>query len=187
MGADEPYVVFFIADISESLNPLAKTLISRAKVFEDTEEGKTKYQSLLLWGLNGKPAPMANPDNVIILAAVVENDESRIDTVTSIVQTKLFANLTAYNNPDRATLVKKLIKDMHHAIALGEMACGVRGVTLWLSQLGINQDERVGKPKELRLTWDDVMNAHNNIWVPKVLEIKGDGCHYRLHFGFDKG
>ncbi len=187
VGADEPYVVFFAADITDSLHPFAKTLVCHAKVFNDMDEGDTEYQSVLLWGLNGKPAPMVNPDNVIILAAVVENNPSSPDVVKSTVQDTLFANLRAYKKAhlDRAAMVTKLINEMHGAIAL-PADCGITGVTLWLSQLSINHNKRIGKPKELRLTWDDVRKASKGIWVPKRFDVKGDGCHYQLHFGFEK-
>ncbi len=187
VGVDEPYVVFFAADISDCLNPLTKTLICRAKVFKDADESEREYQSMLLWGLNGKPAPIVNPDNIIILAAVVEDNSSSPDDVKSSVQDTLFAKLTAYERVhlNRTTMVAKLINDMHGVITLAA-AYGITGVTLWLSRLGINRNERLNKPKELRLTWDDVTKASKGIWVPKKFDVKGDGCHYQLHFGFEK-
>src|SRR5687768_3261602 len=72
-ASDEPYALFFAADL-HSLIP--KGNLFRTQVFEDTDEGELKKQWVRIWGVNQTPQPITDPDKVIFLVALMENDKS---------------------------------------------------------------------------------------------------------------
>lgn len=172
--SDEPYVVMFVADISDrfSLTGIAR----RTDVFQDVDTGEVKTQTVRLWGTNGAAAPMPNPDNVIVIVALMENDASDANTVRETVQAMLWGSLTAYVSAGwgRAAIAAQLIEDMKGALAIGA-APG-----------GINPDDRIGNPRELRITAQDRTTAHNGTTVVKTLTFRGGGADYRADFRFSR-
>src|SRR5437773_1439494 len=91
---DEPYVVFFVADLGAGF--IAKTMVRGSGVFRDVDDGETHKRldrhkhppaenPLVLWGIDGKPAPIKNPDEVVILVALMENDKSSPEAVVNAV------------------------------------------------------------------------------------------------------
>ena len=68
-ASDEPYALFFSADLT---GPLPNANLFRTQVFEDTDKGELKKQWVRIWGTNQTPQPIADPDKVILLAALME-------------------------------------------------------------------------------------------------------------------
>ena len=70
-GDDEPYVVFWVGNVK---NPAA-SYATRTVVFDgddSMDEGDLRTKPKTVWG----PAPIPDPNDLVILAAVVENDWS---------------------------------------------------------------------------------------------------------------
>jgi hypothetical protein len=128
------------------------------------------------WGLDGNAAPIADPDKVIFLAAVMENDDASPKAVRATVSTAMAGALANVVNSgmSRAAIVDRLRNDMDGALNLGR----VSGAP--------NFDDRVGGVKGLRLTADDLKAAANG-GRKKKLEFAGDGGQYRVEFTLSKG
>lgn len=174
-GNDEPYCVFFVAENISSALPVPKGIVFRTKVFKDdegTNDGDTSHQWVPLWNLKQQPAPISNPADIIVLAALIENDDSDPNAVTSTMQATLTASLVAAKsaNYSRAEMVTKLAADMFGAMGIGIMSGG------------LNSDERIGYPKEVVLTTHDINQARNGHRVEKVLNFQGDGGSYDVGF-----
>jgi hypothetical protein len=186
---DEPYVVFFVANLKSGV--LATTDAKRSTLFGGVDAGDVRLEQtvdfsknppislhpVMLWGTKGKPAPIANPNDIIILAAVIENDSSSPDSVVSAVDTSLAAKLQVYraNGFSRAKIVEKLITDMNGAID----AAFLTGVP--------DKDERIGTAKEIQLTSENLENARNGSTVFKYRQFYGDDASYKVRIDIKKG
>ena len=80
---DEPYVVFFTANLKSGI--VATTDARRSTLFGGVEAGDDRFEQTLdfsknpivdvhpvmLWGIKGKPAPILDPNDIIILVGVM--------------------------------------------------------------------------------------------------------------------
>ena len=186
---DEPYVVFFVANLKSGL--VTTTDAKRSTLFGDVDAGDERVEATLdfsknpplnphpvmLWGINGKAAPILNPHDLIILGAAMENDSSSPDAVVSAVDSVLTAKIQVYraNGFSRAKIVEKLITDMNGAIDAAKLTGA------------IDQDERLGTAKEFPLTTEDLDKARNGSTVFKVRTFYGDDAIYKVRLDIKKG
>jgi hypothetical protein len=168
---NEAYLVVFAADIS---GPVVRARTFRSPIINDVDSGETKFLNppLQLWDFDGTGSPIANPDNLIFLGAMMESDENsaRADAVRNTVQSQLFANLVAYKagGLSRVSIISHLIFDMNVAIDQAR-----------------DDDDRIGGVRELRWFASDVINARNGIQVRKVLAHVKTGASYQSHYTMD--
>ncbi|MFN8494212.1 MAG: hypothetical protein U0350_41825 [Caldilineaceae bacterium] len=162
-ASDEPYVIFFVANMS-TLNGLVK----RTEVFKDVDTGNTRTREgqPRLWGLNNTAAAITNASDLIILAAVMENDASEASEIVTTIQPILLANLVAYRRAglSRATIVSNLRRDMNNAIDIAAVASGVT-----------NPDDRLGDTQELALTHTNLNTAASGQVVDFTLRFRDSG------------
>ncbi len=172
-ASDEPYAVFFTADL-HGLVP--KMSVYRTQVFEDTDEGELKKQWVRIWGVNQKAQTITDPDKVIILVALMENDESDPEFVLATARGLMFANLMALvsSGINRPEMITSLIKAFNASLDAG-VATGFP-----------NADERLDSAKELHITPSDMVAA-NAATIRKNLTFSGDGGKYRLGFDMATG
>ena len=186
---DEPYVVFFTANLKSGI--VATTDARRSTLFGGVEAGDDRFEQTLdfsknpivdvhpvmLWGIKGKPAPILDPNDIIILVAVMENDSSSPDSVVTAVDSNLAAKLQIYraNGFSRAKIVEKLITDMNGAIDLAILSGG------------LDKDERLGPAKEFQLTAQDLEQARNGSTVFKTRAFYGDDAIYKVRLDLKKG
>jgi len=186
---DEPYVVFFVANLKSGT--LATTDAKRSTLFGGVSAGDNRVEltidysktppynlhPVMLWGVKGGPAPITDPNDIIILAAVMENDSSSPDSVVSAVDAVLGAKLQVYraNGFSRAKIVEKLITDMNGAIDAAVLTGGV------------DKDERLGTAKEFQLTTQDLEQARNGSTVFKYRTFYGDDGIYKVRIDIKKG
>lgn len=196
-GADEPYVLVFAADLSKTLAGFTAPVgaVERYGPWEDTDKGEAKSVVLEgsaaavalkktfphwrfpmpFWGIGGTPSAISDPDDVVFLVQVMENDDATASDVRSLVNAQMVASLGGVVNSDmsRSDLVSHLRRAMRDA---AEMA----------RKTGIpNADDRVGGVKELRLTASDLSKAAGGSHQ-KTLEFTGDGGKYRVRFEMRK-
>jgi len=172
-ASDEPYALFFVADLQDHV---PKAMVHRTRVFEDTDKGELKKQWVRIWGVDQKPAVISNPDKVIILAALMENDESDVDSVATAARGALSTNLLslASSGIERAKMVSDLITVFKSSLDLGK-ATGFP-----------NSDDVLGSPQELRITAADLAAARLET-QRRNLTFSGDGGRYRLGFDIAAG
>jgi hypothetical protein len=161
---DEAYVVFFIADLSGFPAP---AMAVRTDVFTDLDTGDRRNRSEpRLWGLAGADTRIGNADNVLILAAVMEHDDSTAGDVRTAVQLAMPALLLGYQNAglSRATIVDNLRRDMD---ALLDNAAFVSGPA--------NPDDRIGRTMEFRFSHDDLTTAEAGNAVTRSVRYRDGG------------
>ncbi|MCB0710222.1 MAG: hypothetical protein KDC15_12620 [Chitinophagaceae bacterium] len=187
VGADEPYVLVFAAQIKSVANvvnvPAASTTIYGPWSNVDKGDlvqsalvigGKTILPAQNCWGLNGKPQELANADEAIFIVALMENDDADTGGIRAGTHAQMFASITSYANAgmSRADMVGKLKHDMKDVL---------RGITV----TGIpNSDDLVGVA-ELFFNNTDLQKAATQTVVKNIV-LKGDGGEYRLRFEMSK-
>lgn len=183
---DEPYVIFFVADISARHYPIPSLRIPlvrvfRTSVFENVNDGDVRRQRVRLWGLTGSAAPLPNPDDVIFLVSLWEHNTSDVHAIAMEAAATLDRKLRGYmiDGLNRDAMVSRLINDW---VEVSYYGARVRTATLLF-------DKMVGPPQELRpiqSTWDwDQILRGAGVWkVPNFTGWPGDGLsiHYQLGF-----
>ena len=130
------------------------------------------------WGINGKAALISNPDDVVFLVGLMENDDASADGVRSAVDAQITGNLFGESTSNRATLVNDLKQAFEDAMAGSRPA----GLTF-----AFNPDDVLGHAQELRITTLDLgWVAHKGTWS-RSFDFAGDGGRYRVDIDFKKG
>jgi hypothetical protein len=157
-GSDDPYVIFSVTDLtdpdpSQFLDPAKFKLPYPTRVqLTDTfsmGEGDTRRQGQgqdgnrrdlkPLWGLDDHAQPIADPDKVLILVALMESDSGPDGTqsVQNIVQASMFGNIVSLKSElSRHELGQTLAKNMYGAIMTGARP---QGIAFYDACLGIGE------------------------------------------------
>jgi hypothetical protein len=115
---------------------LPSFVVVRYSPFEDVDKGETHFApsvSQSFWSLTNTPAALDNPDNVIFVVAVKENDTDDPEDSRGIVAGEvagLVFDSLAFSRADKVT---KLINDVRSALRTPSLD-------------GINLDEVIGDP-----------------------------------------
>ena len=127
------------------------------------------------WGIGRQPAVINKPADVIILVALMENDDGNPGAAESVVQTFLFASILSSlgANLSRSALVARLKEDMASALKLTGTGFP-------------SSDDPIGGVEELPLTVAD-LDAASAGMTTKKLDFSGEGGKYTLVFGLEKG
>jgi len=205
-ASDEIYVVAFTADMGgisqdviDGLGLLglseddAKSVASKVglkqmtkvtNVYEDFDKGEDRQPNLKLWGLNNKPRALPNPEDVIFLVAMMENDNSSHTVVRDTVDAMTIVRLVNLLGAgfDRADIVNELRQTMFGALNTGALA-GAGSATE-----ALNIDERLGYPTELTLTLQDRIALLQGVSsVNKEMTFEGSDGKYKLYFRIGTG
>lgn len=198
VGDDEPFVVVFTADITPELGIFVppRMAVTVTGNWTDVNDGET-HGTLPLppvppgvsenifaanvvwrkhcWGLvNGQRAPIDDPDNVIFLVGMFEQDSGEIPNWRAAFASLMLGALGGSVNiqQSRADLVGRLTQ------AFKDGVVNMRALTP--SEAGMNPDDFFGV-KELRLSHDDLHKARHGVHH-KSLEFKRDGADYVVTF-----
>jgi hypothetical protein len=167
-GDDEPYVVFWVGNLN---NPAA-SYTTRTSVF-DMEAGDIRVKPTTVWGT----APIADPNDLVILASVLENDEMDPDGVVSTVNGLMLPSLLSAVTHDppltRTALVAQLKSGMKGALATGAGSALPGAI-----------DDEFSSPKEFRLTADLLDQARNGLVPTTSLTFSFDGATYQVRLKF---
>jgi hypothetical protein len=171
-GSDEPYVYIFVGDLK---NPSASQVF-RTRIFGDVDSGENRYQSVALWGAT---IPQGDPNNLVILAQVMEHDYSNPSEVLSGLQGTLPSRLNGYvrSGLSRSAIVSAMKYDMWDTIIDADDLFTLSAFSF------DNLDDRVGMPQELRITTNDMQTAYNGGPVEHSLYVDGGGDgKYRTYY-----
>lgn len=193
-SADEPFIIVFVADLANNqfgINlPNAKTTMH---AWTDADEGELLTTvmaddvpdaakkalkpfisfSEFCWGPDGQPAEVNDPDDLVILAGMMENDDGSPSAARSLVNGLMSGSLANMIGADltRAEKVERLKKDMSGALEQARMTGAP------------NFDDRVGGVLEVRLTASDLDKAETKTVRKNITFDGGDEGSYRV--GFD--
>lgn len=181
-SADEPYVLVAAVDRVATLTvtvsgipvpvPFPAFEVIRYGPFEDVDAGETHFApgiSQPFWGLDGTSAALANPDNAIFIVALMEHDAGRPGSLQGLVKGLVGASVAGSFTLNRGRQVAVLMRDVDSALGLP-------------SGPSADQDNKIGDPKELRFTREELADAEAGRTVSKALVFEGDGGRYTLNF-----
>jgi hypothetical protein len=178
VGADEPYVLVTAVNLASVITvagfpvPLPAFEVTLYGPFDDVDSGETHQApgaAQSFWNLQGADAPITDPDQVIFLVALMENDNGDPQALRGIVKGEVGGSiLGSLGNPDRNVKVATLIRDIDSALGTPTGAP--------------NFDDQVGPVQELRFTADELRLVESGQTVSKVVTCNGDGGEYVLIF-----
>jgi len=123
------------------------------------------------WGLDGKAATISNPDDVVLLVSLMENDDGDVQASRVLVKGAAVTSLAASMSLSRTARVAKLINDINGALQIPTGAP--------------NFDDNIGSTKEFRLS-KELLDV-NGCKKFKCLTFVGDGGRYQVCFEVSKG
>ncbi|HEX6289486.1 MAG TPA: hypothetical protein VFZ66_09865 [Herpetosiphonaceae bacterium] len=185
VGSDEPYILVTGINLK---TPIPNVEVTRYGPWADVDEADLLVTQPIpagfnpdsvpfiiwrrpCWGLNGKPAAINHPDDVIFLVSLMEHDDGDPSAAQILVKSAAVASLAASMGMSRADRVAKLIKDINGALKIPTGAP--------------NFDDRVGSTQELRLS-QTLLQVEDGVKA-KNLVFTGDGGQYRIRFEVSKG
>jgi hypothetical protein len=193
-SSDEPYVIVYVADVSKTIGgimvPSAKTTLY---AFEDADQGDLLTTimddqfpanqflpvSEYCWGPDDRPAQIDGPDQLIILAGMMENDDGNPDAARAIVNGLMAGSIAnmAGSGLNRADMVKRLTKDLDGALTQAR----ITGAP--------DFDDRVGPVAEVRLTHADLNLVAKRTTASKTVTFNGGDANgaYRVRFDLVPG
>lgn len=137
------------------------------KDFSDDDRQLVPGAPESFWGVNGFPATLTNPDDVIIMVSLMEEDDGQPGVLRGLLRATVVASVAgsmAFSRDDRVRMLRQDIDSVLHTPTGAP-----------------NYDDVVGT-QELRFTVQELADAENFITVRKDVEIAGDGGRYRLTF-----
>lgn len=186
LGNDEPYVVVVTVDFTRGAGgihvPALVVTVTGVWSLSEGEVGRTvPIPATLLeagsealdavpliwrracWGLDGHPAVLSSPNDVAILVALMEQDDTSLNTVKTGVRVAMTTGLASIQNIDlsRAEIVTRLKNFLDEALT---------GVAIGIP----DHDDEIGHSQELKLTKADIQDAQKEGTV-KSLRFKGGG------------
>ena len=177
VGADEPYVLVTAVNLASTVSvagfpvPLPAFEVVRYGPFEDVDEDETYFApgiSQSFWSLTNAPATLNDPDKVIFVVALMENDNGDPEALRGIVKGIVGGSVLGSLSFDRNNKVIKLISDVNSALGTPTGAP--------------NFNDKVGDPQELRFSSEELNQAESGQTVSKTLVFNGDGGSYTLTF-----
>jgi hypothetical protein len=165
VGADEPYVIATVVDLRTPV-PLVECVVAARFSGVDGAETHNLPSARIIWGVSGKPVSLGNPNDMIAVITLMENDDGDPNVLRSLVKGSAVSSLASSIGLDRPTRVAKLINDV------GSILRAPTGVP--------NIDDPIGPPQELQFTFDELRRANGGERVFKNLIYRGDGGHYTV-------
>ncbi|MEP7075106.1 MAG: hypothetical protein ABI878_04785 [Acidobacteriota bacterium] len=175
---DEPYALIFAVDLKTNLAPGASnskmTLVGPLTNVEEGDEVQAPANTI--WGLSNVADMVTSADNLIILVAMMENDDSSPSQVRTVLekaaQASMLSNLPAFTTKQipRQELVSRIVTGMDGAMGVAKV--GLPG-----------PDDNIGPIKELRFSQADLDHIYRNLGpIEKDLTFEGDNARYVLKF-----
>ncbi len=135
------------------------------------------------WNVNGLAQPIAAPQDVIFLVAMMENDGASPDAIRGVVRTELLAARVTNTNRPYSSYVTTMISNMTGTIETARV--------LGLSPGHLNADDLIGGVQQLSLTTNDLSALNDLESVSKTLRFtqrKANGAavnDYTVTFSLD--
>ncbi|TCP67104.1 LGFP repeat-containing protein [Baia soyae] len=176
VGEDEPYLFVAAINLAATVTiagfpvPLPAYEVVRYGPYGGVDGAETHAAgdiSQCFWGLDNRSTPLDNPDQVIFIFALMENDNGNAEALRDFVKGTISSTLFGSLNLSRPDRVTKLIRD-------------ITGILKTPTSIGLNLDDVISV-QELRFTRDE-LNAANPSVFEKSVRVQGDGGDYTLTF-----
>ena len=173
VGAEEPYLLIASFDmrLAVNLGIVGVTMpgINVVKIGPWSGVGSNDigYASHLVvhnrpafWNLSGQGSPIAHPQDVIFLVALLEHDGSSPDTIRGVVRTDLLAARVTNTQLAYTAYVTNMLSNMTGTIETSRLIPG---------QPSLNFDDLIGGVQHLSMTTGDLATLHALVPVTKTL------------------
>jgi hypothetical protein len=184
--SDEPYAVVFAVDIAPTsigavpvgvLNSKATLVgpLSGVVRFGGVSPGGYAAPSNVIWGLSNAPGLVTAADNLFVIVAMMENDDSSPDQVRSGLELAAKVGLSnvgllAGKAITREEFVSRIIAEMDGAA--GVVSLGFPG-----------PDDHIGGCQELRFGQGELDHIYRGLGpIERSLRFVGDNAEYIVHF-----
>ncbi|QHW00259.1 LGFP repeat-containing protein [Spirosoma endbachense] len=165
---DEPYVLVTVVNLAATPVP---TFDVTLYAFDGVSSRETHYSqgiSSSFWGINARPAQLTDPNNVIFLVTLMENDDGNPQALRSIVKGIVGSSILGSLSLDRTNKVMALLRDVNSASGTPTG--------------GPNYDDKIGPSQELVFSMEDLARAERGELIQKTTWSRGDGGSYTMTF-----
>jgi len=163
VGRDEPYLIIFAADLSK---PKGRGVTTKVDDLSMNANGHNiVYPNVPLWPTDASKAPINNTEDVLVLAAMMENDSDSPEQVRRSVDSVVQDALATNHSLPYSSLVSKLRSKMNSAI-----------------NAALKHDERIGLTQSVSVTSGDVLDATNGQKPGITLRFIGHNANYEATF-----
>jgi hypothetical protein len=171
VGADEPYALVTAVDLR---GPQPQFDVVRYGPFGDVDAREEHFapgMQLSFWGLGDRspPADLSDPEKAIFVVAPMENDNGNTEVLRGVVKGTVAASLAGSAGMNRPEIVSHLIRD-------------IGAVLRTPTSVGLNLDDQIGPPWELRFSAQELRDAEAGRTVSKPVRFQGDGGDYTFTF-----
>ncbi len=176
---DEPYLLVYTLNlpkatvITDPTNFRPDARMFKIGAFNSVDSGDTVFGSTSVWDTNGSPRVIADPDDVTILVAMMEEDDTGADAVRTQAETLMI--------PEIIKAAPALASDSESFRF--RLMLGMRGVIQTVAKLGIpSQDDRIGPVQQIRLT-PEILNRTRRFGSHRFdLNFSSSGARYTATF-----
>ena len=156
IGSDEPYVLFFVGNLTTG-----EAVVKRTSIFGSMDSGESREETVRLWGPNDTEAafPGDTPDNLVILVQAMEHDNCDVEEVRADMESWMRYQLGQYLKQGLGR--DRIASELHTDMAIMAQ-CSAR-------KPPYNEDDSVGYIQELRITAEDIAAADSGTPVDKEL------------------
>ena len=170
VGDDEPYVLVTAVDLTGG--PTPNVDVTRYGPWEDVAKGESRHTDRrLFWPIGSTPAAITNPDDVIFVVSVMENDDGEPEAARGLAKVAAVTSLAGSVGLSRSDRIRRLINDINSAL---EVPTGAP-----------NFDDRVGTSQEFRLN-TGLLNVIGGNRKEKMVFV-GDGGKYKVYLELSAG
>ena len=171
-GSDEPYILISTVDLVPATQlPIPAFEVFLYGPFEDIDDETTRAVSDFsrsFRDVTGRPKLLNNPDQVIFIASLMENDNGNPESLRTLIKGVVGTSIIGSLSLQRADRVAALINDINSALG---------------TPTGFpNFDDVIGSSQELRFSQQELAQLAQQQPVMKVLEFHGDGGHFEITF-----
>jgi hypothetical protein len=177
--SDEVYAVIFVGDATTTP---PQTRVFRSKVFTGVDQNNVRKQWIRVWGINGAPTEIADPNRLLILCGLMESDSSEPSNVHAAVDQAATAAFTL-----------SIVQGVGH----GAMASRVGNAMLTGMRTGAfvsfsppSSPDDIIDVDEVRFSQNELDSARGGSLVTKEVKLTGQDGEYRalfhLRFGPDE-
>jgi hypothetical protein len=191
LGSDEIYILVMAVDLNATVPvlfngakfqiPIPAQRVTKIGTWTDVNDGTTRLSSELaaedrraFWNLNGSLQLIPDPNKVIILVGLMENDDADPNGVRSTDNGLMTGNLVSNLTLTRAQLVTSLINSMNGAMSAARLAG---------ASFPFNGDDPIGSVQELTIDMGTLQDAYQDGSTSTTsLRFAGDDALYEVTF-----
>lgn len=168
--SDEVYTVIFVGDATTAP---PRTRVFRSNLLTDVDTGNVRKQWIPVWGVNGAPTDIPDPNHILILCGLMEADASDPYTVHSAAVSAASAFALSIARRDNHAAMASRVGNV--------MLTGMKKRAFLPHAIPSSPDDVINVD-EVRFGQSDLDAARGGRLVTKSVELKAQSGFYRALF-----